>query len=149
MENYKGTKNASAKFNSEKKNSSNNSPGKSPSGDQRPSEGGRREGGGGSAMKKKKKKLQSGGGNANIGLSSVEAAASTGAPAHTGLQFQDLGPVNVNPTRQYLLLYPSYYVPSSPYTCAGVDQDWHHFQSPPLVSFEIFSDENVNGCSVI
>jgi len=37
------------------------------------------------------------------------------------------------------ILYPSYYVPSSPYT--GVDQDWHHFQPLPLVSFEIFNDE--------
>lgn len=154
-----GTENASAKCNSEKKSSSIDSPGKSPSVYRTPSEGGRSEGGAGSA-KKKKKKLHSGGGNGNSGLSSVEAA--TGAPAHTGLQFQDLvGPVNVNPTRQYSLLYPesgvaaynrlypSYYVPSSPYTWAGLDQDYHHFQSPPLVSFEIFSDENVNGCSVM
>ncbi|KOM48696.1 hypothetical protein LR48_Vigan07g240000 [Vigna angularis] len=49
----------------------------------------------------------------------------------------------------YNRLYPSYYVPSSPYTWAGLDQDCHHFQSAPLVSFEIFSDENVNGCSVM
>jgi len=97
--------------------------------------------------------LQSGGGNGNRGLSSVEATTTTGAPAHTGLQFQDLvGLMNVNPTHQYLLLYsesgvaiynklyPSYYVPSSSYK--GVDQDWHHFQSPPLVSFEIFSDKS-------
>ncbi|WVZ20346.1 hypothetical protein V8G54_007668 [Vigna mungo] len=159
VENHNGTENASAKCNSEKKSSSIDSPVKSPSVYRMPSEGGRSEGGAGSG-KKKKKKLHSGGGNGNSGLSSVEAA--TGEPAHTGLQFQDLvGPVNVNPTRQYLLLYPesgvaaynrlypSYYVPSSPYTWAGVDQDYHHFQSPPLVSFEIFSDENVNGCSVM
>ncbi|BAT82353.1 hypothetical protein VIGAN_03235700, partial [Vigna angularis var. angularis] len=87
-----------------KKSSSNDSLGNSPSVYRMPSEGGRSEGGAGSA-KKKKKKLHLGGGNGNSGLSSVEAA--TGAPAHTGLQFQDLvGPVNVNPTRQYWLLYP-------------------------------------------
>lgn len=161
VQKHKGAENASAKCNSEHKSRSNNSPEKSSSGDQMLSEGGRSEGDGGST-KKKKKKLQSGGGNGNSGLSSVEAAAATGAPAHTGLQFQDLvGPVNVNRTRQHSLLYPesgvaaynrlypSYYFSSSPYTWAGLDQDCHHFQSAPLVSFEIFSDENVNGCSVM
>jgi len=154
VEKHKGTENASAKCNSENKSSSsNNSPEKCSSGDKMPSKGGRSEGGGGAAKKKKNFFCQS-------GLSSVEAA--TGAPAHTGLQFQDfVGPVNVDPTRQHSLfypesgvaaynrLYPFYYFPSSPYTCAGLDQDCHHFQSAPLVSFEIFSDENVNGCSVM
>lgn len=48
---------------------------------------------------------------------------------------------------------PSYYVPPSPYMCAGLDQDGsssYQFQSAPLVSsFEIFSDENANGCSIM
>lgn len=153
----KGTENATtANCNSGNK-SSNNSPEKSPSGDHVPAEGG-------GSGKKKKKKVQS-------SLSSA-AAESTGAPAHTGLQFEDLvGQVNVSPPRQqslsfpetgyyppmvnvaaYNRFYPSYYfyVPSSPYTCAGLDHDGHYqFQSPPLVSFEIFSDENANGCYVM
>lgn len=158
LENKGAEKNATttAKCSSVNK-SSNNSPEKSPSGDHVPAEGG-------GSGKKKKKKVQS-------SLSSA-AAESTGAPAHTGLQFEDLvGQVNVSPPRQqslsfpetgyyppmvnvaaYNRFYPSYYfyVPSSPYTCAGLDHDGHYqFQSPPLVSFEIFSDENANGCSVM
>ncbi|CAJ1963417.1 unnamed protein product [Sphenostylis stenocarpa] len=172
LEKHKGTENASAKCTSENKSSSNNLPEKASSGEQVSSEGGRSEGGrsegGSSSAKKKKKKLQSGGGNRNSGLSSAAAAAFSGAPAHSGLQFQDLmGPVNMSPTRQqsflysesgyplmvyvaaYNRFYPSYYVPSSPYTCAGLIQDCNQFQSAPSVFFEIFSDENVNGCSVM
>ncbi|XP_020221955.1 heavy metal-associated isoprenylated plant protein 35 [Cajanus cajan] len=155
----KGTENvttSSSKCNSENKSSNkkagDNSPEKPPSGVQAPAEGG----GGGSG--KKKKKVQSGGN----GLSS----ASTAAPAHTGMQFQDLvGQVNETCQQQsfsypetgyppmvyvasYNRFYPSYYVPSSPYVYAGL-QDGYHFQSAPLVSFEIFSDENANGCSVM
>ncbi|TKY72612.1 Heavy metal-associated isoprenylated plant protein 26 [Spatholobus suberectus] len=171
----KGTENATAKRNSTENKSSNSNPGdnspeKSPSGDQVPPEGGRSEGSG----KKKKKKAQSGG-NGNSCLSSE----SSRAPAHTGLQFQDLvgqemGRVNVSPTRQQSLSYPesgyppmvyvatynrlypmarvggpSYHVPCSPYMCAGLGQDGYHFQSAPLVAFEIFSDENANGCCVM
>ncbi|KAH1209105.1 Heavy metal-associated isoprenylated plant protein 36 [Glycine max] len=161
----KGTENATtANCNSGNK-SSNNSPEKSPSGDHVPAESG-----GGGSGKKKKKKVQSGNGNGRSSLSS-EAAASTGAPANTGLQFEDLvGQVNVSPPRQQSLSYPEtayypsmvyvsaydrfypsyYYVPSSPYIRAGLDQDgYYHVQSAPLVSFEIFSDENANGCSVM
>jgi len=161
----KGTENATtANCNSGNK-SSNNSPEKSPSGDHVPAESG-----GGGSGKKKKKKVQSGDGNGRSSLSS-EAAASTGAPANTGLQFEDLvGQVNVSPPRQQSLSYPEtayypsmvyvsvydrfypsyYYVPSSPYIRAGLDQDgYYHVQSAPLVSFEIFSDENANGCSVM
>ncbi|KAL2341758.1 hypothetical protein Fmac_009698 [Flemingia macrophylla] len=131
-----------------------NSPEKSPSGGQAPVEGGCAGGSG-----KKKKKVQSG----SNGLSS----ASSGASANTGIQFQDVVG-QVNETRQqqsfsypetgyppmvyvasYNRFYPSYYVPSSPYLCSGLYQDGYHFQSPPLVSFEIFSDENANGCSVM
>jgi len=44
--------------------------------------------------------LHNGGGNGNNGLSSVEATTTTGAPACTVLQFQDLvGLMNMNPTR--------------------------------------------------
>ncbi|KAK7264627.1 hypothetical protein RJT34_32236 [Clitoria ternatea] len=92
---------------------------------------------------------------------------------------QVVGQVNLSPTRQqqaymypescyypplvYLATYknrlcpmgtmngPSYYVPPLPYMCSGLDHDpcYRHMQSPPLVSFEIFSDENANGCSIM
>jgi len=47
---------------------------------------------------------------------------------------------------------PSCYVPSSPYTCppSFVDQyGTYQVQSGPLVPFELFSDENANGCSIM
>ncbi|XP_057418757.1 heavy metal-associated isoprenylated plant protein 35-like [Lotus japonicus] len=46
---------------------------------------------------------------------------------------------------------PSYYVPPYPYIGAGMDHhhDLYQMQSPSLVPFEIFSDENANGCSVM
>ncbi|KAL5163471.1 Heavy metal-associated isoprenylated plant protein 36 [Glycine soja] len=128
--------------------------------------GGQSEGGSG---KKKKKKGQSGG----------VSAACGDAPAHTGSEVQCSGQMNLSPTRQqsyvypetycyphqvvYLATYnnnrlcpmpmgtmggPSYYVSSLPYMCAGFDHDspYYRFQSPP---FEIFSDENANGCSIV
>lgn len=118
--------------------------------------------------------------NSINGLSSTSESKS--GPAHTGFQFQNHGQgfgqqVNLSPTRQqsfsysesgyhpmvYVAAYnrsypmgrvggPSYYVPSSPYMCAGngIDQyGTNQFQSAPLVSFEIFSDENANGCSIM
>ena len=158
-----------------------NSPEKSPAGDHAPLEDhkGGQSGGGGSG-KKKKKKGQSGGSNGSNGFLS---SGSSNAPAHTGFKFQnqgqvvrqEMGQVNLSPTRQQPYLYtetgyppmvyvaaynrlypmgrmggPCYYVPPSPYMCAGLDQDsFHQFQSRPLVSFEIFSDENANGCSIM
>ncbi|CAL5184397.1 unnamed protein product [Lathyrus oleraceus] len=47
---------------------------------------------------------------------------------------------------------PSYYVPSLPYTCPPslIDQyGTYQLQSAPSVSFEFFSDENANGCSIM
>ncbi|KAL1334809.1 hypothetical protein HN51_063770 [Arachis hypogaea] len=44
---------------------------------------------------------------------------------------------------------PSYYVSPLPYISAGLDHDPYHFQSPPLVPFEIFSDDNANACSLM
>ncbi|XP_061349139.1 heavy metal-associated isoprenylated plant protein 35-like [Gastrolobium bilobum] len=137
------------------------------------SEGGTGKSGGEGSGKRKKKKGQSGGSGSN-GLSS----ASTSAPAHTGFQFQCpdevVGQVNLSPTRQqsypypvtyypplvYFATYnrlcpmgtmggPSYYVPPSPYMYAGMDQYPCQMQSTPLVSFEIFSDDNANGCSIM
>ncbi|XP_027338307.1 heavy metal-associated isoprenylated plant protein 35-like [Abrus precatorius] len=171
----KGTENSDAKCESSDSKTGDNSPGKSPAVDQVSPEGGQGEGGGGGSSKNKKKKGP-GDGNGSRGVGS----AASGAPAHTGFQFQNLvgqqmGQVNLSPTRQqsfsypesgyyppmfyvatYNRLYPmariggpSYYVPSSPYTCAGLDQDNNYFQSAPLVSFEIFSDENANGCSIM
>ncbi|XP_061370575.1 heavy metal-associated isoprenylated plant protein 35-like [Gastrolobium bilobum] len=160
---------------SKSKTGDNNPPKKSQAGNQVPPEdrkGCQSEGGVEGTGKKKKKKAQ-GGGNGSNGLSSE----STSALAHTGFQFQNLGQVvgqqmgqmNLNPTRQQSYSYletgyppmvyvatmgrnvgPSYYVPPpSPCMCAGLDQDSYQFQSTPLVSFEIFSDENANGCSIM
>ncbi|KAK7292279.1 hypothetical protein RIF29_08057 [Crotalaria pallida] len=126
--------------------------------------------------KKKKKKGQSGGnGNGNNVLNN---AASNSAPAHTGSQFQmNLSPTRQQtypyaetyyPPLVYFSTYnninnlypmgrmmddPSYYVPQLPYMSAGLDYDhpyyYHQVQSAPLVSFEIFSDENANWCSIM
>ncbi|TKY54145.1 Heavy metal-associated isoprenylated plant protein 26 [Spatholobus suberectus] len=131
--------------------------------------GGQGEGGSG---KKKKKKGQSGG--------CGESAASSGAGARSGSDFQCSGQVvgqmYLSPTRQQSYPYPatycypplvylpthnrlcpmgtmggpSYYVSPLPYTCAGLDHDpYHRLQSTPFVPFEIFSDENANGCSIM
>ncbi|KEH37267.1 heavy metal-associated isoprenylated plant protein 35 [Medicago truncatula] len=143
-------------------------------------------GGGGSdnnKKKKKKKKKDECGGNGN-GSDGLTTVAKSG-PAHSGFQFQNLGQtmahqVNLSPTRQQSILYPSetgyypsmvymssaynrlyptgrvgdpsYYVPSSPYTCptSFVDQyGSYQVQSGPLVPFELFSDENASGCSIM
>ncbi|KAK4256628.1 hypothetical protein QN277_006329 [Acacia crassicarpa] len=127
----------------------------------------KKSGGGGSGKKKKKKKAASAGGN--------NGSNSVTAPAHT--EFQTPGRMNLSPTHQQSYTYPetyypsmaylatynrsypmgrmggghsSYYVPSSlPYMQAGLDHEIYQLQSAPLVSFEIFSDENANGCSIM
>ncbi|RDY01073.1 Heavy metal-associated isoprenylated plant protein 36, partial [Mucuna pruriens] len=165
LENKVTTENVTSKCNSEKKSTNskpdNNSPEKSPSGEQVP-EGGQSEG---SGKKKKNKAQRSGNGSRCLSFEDLVG--------------QEMGRVNTSPTRQHSLSYPesgygygyppmiyvatynnrlypmariggpSYYVPSSPYMCAGLDQDGYHFQSAPFVFFEIFSDENANGCSVM
>lgn len=160
------------------------SPEKSPDGNHVPPVSG----GGGSDNNKKKKKKDgcsgNGNGNGNDGSDGLTTVAKSG-PAHSGFQFQNLGQtmahqVNLSPTRQQSILYPSetgcypsmvymssaynrlypmgrvgdpsYHVPSSPYTCppSFVDQyGTYQVQSGPLVPFELFSDENANGCSIM
>ncbi|KAF7834488.1 heavy metal-associated isoprenylated plant protein 35-like [Senna tora] len=123
-------------------------------------------GGGGGTNKKKKKK----GGGGGSGSTYTPAPVHTESHSHST---HDDGQVNLSPTRQQSYPYPyphpmvylttynrlspmgrvggpsSYYVPSSPYTHAGLDQEIYQMQSAPLVSFEIFSDENANGCSIM
>ncbi|XP_054821359.1 heavy metal-associated isoprenylated plant protein 35-like isoform X2 [Prosopis cineraria] len=142
-----------------------------PAGNQTPADGhkggrsgdaAKKSGGGGSGKKKKKKA----GGGVNNGPNSVSA------PAHT--ESQTLGQTNLGPTHQqsyphpenyyppmaYLATYrsypirrmgghSSYYVPSSPYMQAGLDHEIYQLQLAPTVSFEVFSDENANGCSIM
>lgn len=118
-------------------------------------------GGGGSGKKKKKKKSAGGGSN---GLSS----ACKPTPAHTESQTLPRQ-MNLSPTRQQSYPYypETYYYPpmvyfstynrcypmgrrmSGPSYYAGLDHDIYQMQSAPLVSFEIFSDENAHGCSIM
>ncbi|KAF3973821.1 hypothetical protein CMV_002788 [Castanea mollissima] len=124
--------------------------------------------------KKKKRKGQNGN-NESSGL----GAQFLDTPASTGSQNRDLGinhvvgPVNLSPTRQPLSQYPpqgyphlvyvasynrvhpspsfgpSYYVPSSPYMYAGTHREMNPVHAAPFDSFEIFSDESANGCSIM
>ncbi|XP_028776474.1 heavy metal-associated isoprenylated plant protein 35-like [Neltuma alba] len=144
-----------------------------PAGNQTPADGHKgggsgdaanKSGGGGSGKKKKNKAGGGGGGN--------NRSNSIPAPAHT--EFQTPGQMNPNPTHQQSHTYPetynpptayltpyrsyptgrmgghsSFYVPSLPYMHAGLDHEVYQLQSAPLVSFEIFSDENANGCSIM
>ncbi|KAJ1395357.1 Heavy metal-associated domain, HMA [Sesbania bispinosa] len=152
---------SAAKCNGESKSSNNskngtitNSPEKSPAGGKEPEKDNK-------------------GGESEGGDSAGSGSGSNSAPAHTGSQV--VGQLNLSPTRQqscpynpetyypspmvYLATYnrlcpmamggPCYYVPPSPYMYAGLDHDPYQLQSTPLVSFEIFSDENANGCSVM
>ncbi|CAJ1941023.1 unnamed protein product [Sphenostylis stenocarpa] len=122
----------------------------------------------GGGKKKKKKEKERGESDDGVGSS-----ACNGGGAHSGSP----GQVNLSPTRQQPYLYPetycypplvylathnnrfcpmgtmggpSYYVSPLPYISAGIDH--HHpyrLQSTPFLPFEIFSDENANGCSVM
>ncbi|KAJ7955085.1 Heavy metal-associated isoprenylated plant protein 36 [Quillaja saponaria] len=121
---------------------------------------------------KKKKKGQ----NSNNG-SGGSGSPSAGAPAPTSTGFQSpslaLGPemdqvntsltypnpssfyfpmvyaANYNSIYPFAKMGPTYYVPQPPNTCAGIPQETYQVQPSPLVSFEIFSDENANGCSIM
>ncbi|XP_057755593.1 heavy metal-associated isoprenylated plant protein 35-like [Arachis stenosperma] len=138
------------------------SPEKSPAGDREsPQEHkGCQSGGGGGSAKKKKK------GQGDVSVNHGSAGAP--APADTGFGFQnqgldfgrEMGKMNLIPTRQKQekSLYtetscPPPMVYAGAYyniMCAGLDQEYGcQIQSRPLVSFEIFSDENVNGCSIM
>ncbi|XP_050240052.1 heavy metal-associated isoprenylated plant protein 35-like [Quercus robur] len=136
-------------------------------------------GGGGTAAakgggKKKKRKGQKGNNESSgLGAQFLDTPASTGSQNHDWGMNIAVGPVNLGPTRQPLSLYapqgyphlvyaasynrvhpspsfgPSYYVPSSPYTYAGTHREMNPVHATPFDSFEIFSDENANGCSIM
>ncbi|XP_014508407.1 heavy metal-associated isoprenylated plant protein 36-like [Vigna radiata var. radiata] len=117
----------------------------------------------GVGKKKKKKGMEKSESNGS--------SACNGGAEHSGSS----GQVNLSPTRQQFNLYPetycypplvylathnrlcpmgtmggpSYYVSPLPYMCAGIDHDPYRLQSTPLVPFEIFSDENANGCCIM
>ena len=142
-------------------------------------EGAARKSGEGGSGKKKKKKAQGGGGGGGSGSNGSGPApnsghAHTGLQSAGQTVAPEMGQLNLSPTRQqsytypdgyyppmvYLTTYnkfypmgrmggPSYYVQPSPYTCAGWDQETYRMQSGPLVSFEIFSDENASGCFIM
>lgn len=122
--------------------------------------------------KKKKKKGQKGnnaegGGPAGSELSGVPAG--TGSPAQNPGTDQLMGTVNLSPTRQEPCPYPyppiffphPVYVPSystvhpsispvpSYYTYAKFNPELYPMRSMPLDTFEIFSDENPNGCYIM
>lgn len=134
-------------------------------------------GGGGSGKKKKKKGANNNnnGGGGNNGVNSVAAPAHTELQTPGGQMnlsptrqqshtYYPEGYYATNNPMAYVATYrpypmgrvggySSYYVPSSsslPYMHAGlVDHEIYQLQSAPLVSFEIFSDENANGCSIM
>jgi len=154
--------------NSGKEKSPENHPGdeESPKVDQKGSES---EGAASTAAKgggKKKKRRGEKGNNASSGL----AAPLFGTPASTGSQSHDLGTnhgvglMNLNPTRQssshhpqgnyhqpvyvasYNRIHPT---PSFGPSSAGTHHEIYPVQATPLDSFQIFSDENANGCSIM
>ncbi|CAK7333169.1 unnamed protein product [Dovyalis caffra] len=135
-------------------------------------EGGGSGGGVNSGGKKKKKKGQKGNDGSNVmggsGLSPSSGTSAGSGDQTNGVEMdQVVGPSNLNPTRQhsipwrqgysipqvyassYSMAYPCgspapfYHVPPSPYTNANANQ------TTQLESFNIFSDENVNGCSIM
>ena len=124
--------------------------------------------------KKKKRKGQKGNNESSgLGAQFLDTPASTGSQNHDWGMNIAVGPVNLGPTRQPLSQYapqgyphlvyvasynrvhpspsfgPSYYVPSSPYTYAGTHREMNPVHATPFDSFEIFSDENANGCSIM
>ncbi|KAB1214001.1 Heavy metal-associated isoprenylated plant protein 26 [Morella rubra] len=130
-----------------------------------------------SGGKKKKRKGQKGSnGNRGSGepFSGTPAIACTRSQIHNlGMNHGGAAPMNLSPPRQQSYQHPqgnfpnpffvascnrinpiqnfgpSYYVTSSPYTYQGTHQDMYPLRATPLDSFQIFSDENPNGCSVM
>lgn len=127
-------------------------------------------GGADSACKKKKKKGQKGNDGSNVtggsGLPSSGTSASSEYQTHGVGMNQVMGPSDLNPTRQHSIPWPlgysgpqvyasscymaypygsptpfNYHVAPAPYTNAN--------QTTQVDSFNIFSDENVNGCSIM
>jgi hypothetical protein len=131
--------------------------------------------GGGKKMKRKGQK----GNNVSSGLPAPlfgnGTPAGTGSQSHELDTNHGVGLMNLNPTRHssshypqgnytqvqpvYVASYsrthptpsfgPSCFAPSSPYTYAGTHQEIYPVQATPLDSFEIFSDENADGCSIM
>ncbi|KAK9992287.1 hypothetical protein SO802_027272 [Lithocarpus litseifolius] len=124
--------------------------------------------------KKKKRKGQKGNNESSgLGAQFLDTPASTGSQNHDSGMNHGVGPVNLSLTRQPLSQYPpqgyphlvyvasynrvhpspsfgpSYYVPSSPYTYAGTHNEMNPMHATPFDSFQIFSDENANGCSIM
>ncbi|XP_034685389.1 heavy metal-associated isoprenylated plant protein 35-like [Vitis riparia] len=99
--------------------------------------------------KKKKKKGQKGnntqGGPPGSQLSGVPAG--TGSPAHNPGTDQVMGTINLSPTRQEPCPYPPTFFPHQIYVASYSTA--HHSISPYPYTFEIFSDENPNSCSII
>ncbi|KAJ6313556.1 hypothetical protein OIU77_014942 [Salix suchowensis] len=129
-------------------------------------------GGGGAdgACKKKKKKGQKGNDGSNVlgasGSPSSGSSVNSGYQTHGVEMNQVVGPNELNPTRQHSIPWPlgysipqvyasssnmaypygspapfNYHVAPTPYT--------HANQKTQLDSFNIFSDENANGCSIM
>ncbi|XP_058731179.1 heavy metal-associated isoprenylated plant protein 35-like [Vicia villosa] len=151
------------------------SPSKSPASCKKPEKDNKA--GGDSGKKKMKKVGETGTKTRNNGLSSASngGPAHTGSGFHSPGKV--VGQVNLSPTRQQqpYMMYPetcypplvqqyaaynrlcpmgtmdcpSYYVPPLPYMCSGLDRDSYQFQSGPLIPFELFSDENANGCFIM
>uniref|UniRef100_A0A5B7BBM0 HMA domain-containing protein n=1 Tax=Davidia involucrata TaxID=16924 RepID=A0A5B7BBM0_DAVIN len=133
--------------------------------------------GGGSGGKKKKKKGQKGNNTSNnsAGSTSTGTPAGTGSGTNHPGPTEALGQINLSPTRQrldphpptyfphpvYVVSYnaahpsrsagptPTDYIPPSPYKYAKSHPEIYPVEATPLGSFEIFSDENPNGCYIM
>ncbi|XP_048321645.2 heavy metal-associated isoprenylated plant protein 35 [Ziziphus jujuba] len=131
------------------------------------------DGAGKSASKKKKRKGQKGNKTSRIGSGSTNSGTpvNTGSESPTECANQGFNLQDLNHTRQSPYAYPPdyyplvyfasystahpskvpgpYYYPSGPYTYPNSHPEMHGIQSTSSGSFEIFSDENVNGCFIM
>ncbi|KAL9356068.1 hypothetical protein Peur_049321 [Populus x canadensis] len=134
-------------------------------------------GGGKKKKKKKKKKKAHTAGSTNTvdeAEHSVRAPAGTGSPTLGNVHVQIAHPTNHSPQRQHVYDYPattyyaptvyavssnvacpstfygaSYYSPPYSYACMHPPSDLDSYPPQPSGSFEIFSDENPNACSIM
>ncbi|KAH6769710.1 Heavy metal transport/detoxification superfamily protein [Perilla frutescens var. hirtella] len=134
--------------------------------------------GGGGKKKKKKGRKGNNNNNNNNNANSNAGPPCNGAPSSTGLEIPKVGftqavdQINLSPTQNvyhfppsyapqqaYVVSYnaayptvpgaPGYYMPPSPYAYAYARPEDYRVQSGPLDSFEMISDENPNGCSIV
>lgn len=132
----------------------------------------------GSKKKKRKGQRGKNNSTRNLGSTSTGTPACRGSQPqdhHQGGSQESSGLVNLNHSLRYaypygpsahypLMMYgasystmhpsktpgPFCYVPSSPYMCANTHQDMYGVhQAISVSSFEIFSDENANGCFIM